>query len=95
MPKKHPEALIVNVSSGLALVQFPFWRIYVATRPRFHAYTHDLRMQLKGTRVAVVELATPGTETKLFRKDFQVEKNPEGHAGENARRAGDRGHRDK
>ena len=30
-------------------------------------------MQLKGSRVAVVELAPPGVETKLFREGFEEE----------------------
>ena len=73
MLKKRPEALIVNVSSGLAFVPFPLSPIYSAAKAGLHAYTRCLRVQLKGTKVAVVELAPPGTETKLFRGEFQAE----------------------
>ena len=71
--KSRPEALIVNVSSGLAFIPFPLSPVYSAAKAGLHAYTRCLRVQLKGTRVAVVELAPPGTETKLFRDEFQTE----------------------
>ena len=71
--KQSPEALIVNVSSGLAFVPFPLSPVYSAAKAGLHAYTRCLRVQLKGSRVAVVELAPPGTETKLFRDEFQAE----------------------
>ena len=71
--KQRPEALIVNVSSGLAFVPFPLSPVYSAAKAGLHAYTRCLRVQLKGSRVAVVELAPPGTETKLFRDEFQAE----------------------
>ena len=71
--KARPEALIVNVSSGLAFIPFPLSPVYSAAKAALHAYTRCLRVQLKGTRVAVVELAPPGTETKLFRDEFQTE----------------------
>ncbi len=71
--KQRPEALIVNVSSGLAFIPFPLSPVYSAAKAGLHAYTRCLRVQLKGSRVAVVELAPPGTETKLFRDEFQAE----------------------
>jgi len=67
------EAAIVNVSSGLAFVPFPAAPIYSATKAAMHAYTLALRVQLKGTKVAVFELAPPGTETPLFRDEFEHE----------------------
>lgn len=71
--KQRPEALIVNVSSGLAFIPFPLSPVYSAAKAGLHAYTRCLRVQLKGSRVAVVELAPPGTETKLFRDEFRAE----------------------
>jgi len=68
--KKQPAAAIVNVSSGLAFVPMAISPIYCATKAAIHAYTQALRMQLKNTRVAVFELAPPGTETPLFHGDF-------------------------
>ncbi|WP_446743534.1 SDR family oxidoreductase [Silvibacterium acidisoli] len=71
--KTRPEALIVNVSSGLAFVPFPLSPVYSAAKAGLHAYTRCLRVQLKGTSVGVVELAPPGTETPLFRGEFELE----------------------
>jgi uncharacterized oxidoreductase len=69
----RPNALIVNVSSGLAFVPFPLSPIYSAAKAGIHAFTRCLRVQLKGSNVTVVELAPPGVETKLFRGEFETE----------------------
>ena len=71
--KGKPNALIVNVSSGLAFVPFPLSPIYSAAKAGLHAYTRCLRVQLKGSSVTVVELAPPPVETKLFRGEFEKE----------------------
>ena len=71
--KSMPNALIVNVSSGLAFVPFPLSPIYSAAKAGIHAFTRCLRVQMKGTNVTVVELAPPGVETKLFRGEFEEE----------------------
>jgi uncharacterized oxidoreductase len=73
MLRKQPDALIVNVSSGLAFVPFPLSPVYSAAKAGLHAYTRCLRVQLRKSKIAVVELAPPGTETKLFRDEFQTE----------------------
>ena len=65
------DALIVNVSSGLAFVPFPISPVYSAAKAAIHAYTRCLRVQLAGTTVAVVELAPPLTETPLFSTEFK------------------------
>jgi uncharacterized oxidoreductase len=71
--RRRPEALIVNVSSGLAFVPFPISPVYSAAKAAIHAYTRCLRVQLDGSNVRVVELAPPGTETPLFRGEFASE----------------------
>ncbi len=71
--RARPEALIVNVSSGLAFVPFPAAPVYCAAKAALHAYTRSLREQLDSTSVTVVELAPPGTETPLFRAEFAEE----------------------
>ena len=68
--KAQANAMIVNVSSGLAFVPFPLSPVYSAAKAALHAYTRCLRVQLKKTRVTVVELAPPGVETPLFRTEF-------------------------
>ena len=69
----RPDALIVNVSSGLAFVPLPLSPVYCATKAAIHSFTQSLRAQLDGTGVTVVELAPPGTETPLFRREFERE----------------------
>lgn len=71
--KARKEALIVNVSSGLAFIPFPASPVYSATKAALHSFTQSLRVQLQGTSVTVVELAPPGTETPLFRAEFEAE----------------------
>jgi uncharacterized oxidoreductase len=71
--KARPNALIVNVSSGLAFVPFPLSPVYSAAKAGVHAYTRALRAQLTRSRIRVVELAPPGTETPLFRGEFEKE----------------------
>ncbi len=71
--KTCPDALIVNVSSGLAFIPLPLSPVYCATKAAIHSFTQSLRVQLDGTGVTVVELAPPGTETPLFRGEFEQE----------------------
>lgn len=63
----RPEAMIVNVTSGLAFMPFPASPIYSAAKAGLRAYTRALRVQLEHTSVKVIELAPPGTDTGLFR----------------------------
>jgi uncharacterized oxidoreductase len=70
--KKQNSSAIMNVSSGLAFVPFPISPIYSATKAGLHSFTQALRIQLTNTNVKVFELAPPGTETPLFRGDFDA-----------------------
>lgn len=69
LEKQHSPA-IVNVTSGLAFVPFPISPVYSATKAGLHAFTRALRVQMSRTAVRIFELAPPGTETPLFRGDF-------------------------
>ena len=89
--KNRPNAMIVNVSSGLAFVPFPLSPLYSAAKAGLHAFTRCLRVQLKGSNVTVIELAPPPVETKLFRGEF--EKAKQGAEGDAGRCAGSEGHR--
>jgi uncharacterized oxidoreductase len=71
--KLRQDALIINVTSGLAFVPFPASPIYCATKAAMHSFTQSLRIQLRGTGVTAIELAPPGVETPLFRGEFAEE----------------------
>ncbi len=71
--KAMEEALIVNLSSGLAFIPMPASPVYSATKAAMHSFTQSLRVQLEGSKVTVVELAPPGTETPLLRREFEAE----------------------
>ncbi|MEL7689078.1 SDR family oxidoreductase [Citromicrobium bathyomarinum] len=62
--KTRGDAVIVNVTSGLAFVPQPKASTYSATKAALHSYTLSLRQQLEGT-VEVIELAPPGVQTEL------------------------------
>lgn len=70
--EKQHSAAIVNVTSGLAFVPFPISPVYSATKAGLHAFTQALRVQMSKTAVRIFELAPPGTETPLFRGDFDA-----------------------
>ena len=62
-------ALLVNVSSGAALIPFPISPVYSGAKAAIHSFTESLRVQMKHTGVTVVELIPPGVETPLFRNE--------------------------
>ena len=61
------------MSSGLAFVPFPLSPVYSAAKAGIHAYSRCLRAQLTRSRIRVVELVPPGTETPLYRGEFEKE----------------------
>ena len=71
--KTRTDALIVNVSSGLAFVPMLAAPVYSATKAAMHSFSQSLRAQLGDSGVTVVELAPPGVETPLFRTEFAAE----------------------
>lgn len=75
--KTRPNALLVNVSSGLAFVPLPISPVYSATKAAIHSFSMSLRVQLKGSNVTVVELAPPGTNTPLMHVMQGGETNPD------------------
>jgi len=71
--QSRKEAMIVNVSSGLAFIPLSISPVYCATKAALHSFTQSLRAQLAGSGVSVVEPAPPGVETPLFRGEFAEE----------------------
>lgn len=63
--KKQKQAAIINVTSGIALMPFPISPVYSASKSGLRAYTKALRVQLKNTRIKVMELVAPGSSTPL------------------------------
>lgn len=60
----RPDAVVVNVTSGLAFVPLISTPTYNATKAAIHSYTVSMREALKG-RVEVIELAPPAVQTGL------------------------------
>lgn len=58
------DAVIINVSSGLAFVPYPAAPTYSATKAAIHSYTAALRPLLKG-KVEVIEIVPPQVQTEL------------------------------
>lgn len=63
--KAQPEAMIVNVTSGLAIAPRGGGPIYCATKAGLRSYTQALRFQLKDSGVKVLEALPPVVETNM------------------------------
>jgi uncharacterized oxidoreductase len=63
--RARPEAMIVNVTSGLAIAPRASGPIYCATKAGLRSYTMALRGQLAKTKVHVLEVLPPVVETRL------------------------------
>lgn len=63
--RSRPEAMIVNVTSGLAIAPRAGGPVYCATKAALRSYTQALRAQLAGTSIHVLEALPPVVETKL------------------------------
>jgi uncharacterized oxidoreductase len=61
----RPEAMIVNVTSGLAIAPRAGGAIYCATKAALRSYTLALRALLKGTNVHVLEALPPVVDTQM------------------------------
>lgn len=65
MLRSRPEAMVVNVTSGLAIAPRSGGPVYCATKAGLRSYTQALRAQLKGSKVHVLEALPPVVETKM------------------------------
>lgn len=63
--KKSKNAVLVNVSSGLAYVPFAQAPVYSGTKAALHFWTQAIRPQLKPHGIKVVELLPPVVDTPL------------------------------
>lgn len=58
-------AMIVNVTSGLAIAPRGGGPVYCATKAGLRSYTQALRFQLRGTGVHVLEVLPPVVDTRM------------------------------
>ena len=63
--KKSKNAVLVNVSSGLAYVPFAQAPVYSGTKSALHFWTLGIRPQLQPHNIKVVELLPPVVDTPL------------------------------
>ena len=63
--KKSKNAVLVNVSSGLAYVPFAPAPVYSGTKSALHFWTLGIRPQLKPHGIKVIELLPPVVDTPL------------------------------
>jgi uncharacterized oxidoreductase len=64
--QQKQDAVIMNVSSGLAFVPLALTPTYNATKAAVHSFTEILRLQLDETSVEVLELIPPAVQTALL-----------------------------
>lgn len=69
---QQDDAVVVNVSSGLAFVPLPLTPTYSASKAAIHSYTEALRAQLADTGVQVIELVPPLVGTALMGPEQQT-----------------------
>ena len=62
---KQSDAVVVNVTSGLAFAPLAFAPVYSATKAALHSWTESLRYQLRRTGTQVIELVPPYVQTEL------------------------------
>jgi uncharacterized oxidoreductase len=61
----RPDAVLLNVSSGLAFVPLAVFPVYCATKAAVHSFSLSLRQQLKSSAVKIIELIPPYVATEL------------------------------
>jgi uncharacterized oxidoreductase len=63
--KNQQDAILLNVSSGLAFVPLAVFPVYCATKAAVHSFSLSLRHQLRDSNVKVIELIPPYVATEL------------------------------
>jgi uncharacterized oxidoreductase len=63
--KKQQDAVLLNVSSGLAFVPLAAFPVYCATKAAVHSFTLTIRQQLRRSGIKVIELIPPYVATEL------------------------------
>ena len=63
------DAMVVNVSSGIALIGAPFYATYAATKAGLAHFGEALRRELKGEDVHVLTVYPGGTDTPMMKSN--------------------------
>lgn len=63
--KRQPRAALVHVTSALGYLPFAGTAVYSASKAALHSYVLSQRYRLRGTSVAVIEIAPPLVATAL------------------------------
>lgn len=67
--KTKPAACIINISSALGFLPFSIINpVYNGTKAWLHSWSMALRVQLKDTKIKVIEIAPPQVATDLHRE---------------------------
>jgi uncharacterized oxidoreductase len=82
MLRARPEAMIVNVTSGLALAPSTASAIYCATKAAMRSYTQSLRAQMRGSQVHVLEALPPVVDTAMTAHMTKSKMTPEACAAQ-------------
>ena len=70
--RQQENAILLNVSSGLAFVPLARFPVYCATKAAMHSFTVSLRHQLRESGIKVIELIPPYVATNLGGPGKQV-----------------------
>lgn len=65
--RKSGQGLIVNVSSGIALLALPFYTAYAATKAGIASFGEALRRELAGEGIDVLTLFPTATDTPMMK----------------------------
>lgn len=69
MLRKSGDAMVVNVSSGIALVGAPFYATYAAVKAGLAHFGEALRRELKGEGIHVLTVYPGGTDTPMMKSN--------------------------
>jgi short-subunit dehydrogenase len=64
--RRSPQGLIVNVSSGIALIPIPFYTTYAATKSGIASFGDALRRELAGEGIDVLTVFPTATDTPMM-----------------------------
>jgi short-subunit dehydrogenase len=67
--RKSGDAMVVNVSSGIALVGAPFYATYAAVKAGLAHFGEALRRELKGEGIHVLTVYPGGTDTPMMKSN--------------------------